>query len=195
MTVTLLLSICQGFTAATKNTNHAAHTLRKSSMLRQAENKRSPSKVILSAENTDYPSNSLCSLVTGPISLPVEAGIRASSCHSRSEAAAVIEAQTCSSALHLQWVAGGEEIRTAKVSPTHTHTHTHTHSSEAAGLKNRFIHSFKSFVTIDDINQLFTCHQNADWFISGNDQFHCICLWEERWCADVCVCEGVYGGV
>ncbi len=138
------------FTAATKNTNHAAHTLSKSSMLRQAENKRSPSKLILSAEKTDYPSNSLCSLVTGPISLPVEAGIRASWCHSRSEAVAVVEAQTCSSALHLQWVAGGEEIRTTKVSPTHTHMHTFT-LLKGLGLRTNFIHSFKCFMWLSMI--------------------------------------------
>ncbi len=126
---------------------------------------------------------------------PVEAGIRASWCHSRSEAVAVVEAQTCSSALHLQWVAGGEEIRTTKVSPTHTHMHTFT-LLKGLGLRTDSIHTVlnalcdyqwsKSIIYMSPECRLMHFRKLS---------VSLICLWEERWCVDVCVCVGVYGVV
>lgn len=130
MAVILPLPTCQGlfefhhryllWKETQTNSSHAQQVIYANTGRKQLSVK------LFTEKETDYPSNSLCSVITGPVSLPVEAGIRASWCHSESEAAAVVEAQTCSSALHLQSVAGGEEIWTVKVSPTNTHTHTFT---------------------------------------------------------------------
>ncbi len=184
------------FTAATKNTNHTAHTLSKSSMLRQAENKRSPSKVILSAEKNwlpfklslqsrHWPHIAACGGWHQGQLMPQQIW---GSCSRRSADMQLSTAPTVGRRRRGNPDNQGEPN-------THTHMHTFT-LLKGLGLRTDSIHTVlnalcdyqwsKSIIYMSPECRLMHFRKLS---------VSLICLWEERWCVDVCVCVGVYGVV